>query len=257
MSKGSERPSIVIRKVRDKADYAVPDVCIHCGSPVSTKKQVLLRCPTVPWVVYIAALFIAEMLETKISIVIPLCSKHESAWDANHLMKLITVFLVIPFVIVGIIIVAISTNRGEDVPISIVCMTASAIAGWLLIRAARARRFYGKSVDEIDLTLIGVSPAFAAAVSAAQEKSDARPVPASPAPRLQVTTMDGLVSVLAECDLDADLVAKVPAGESVRLGTATQAEDGRRWVGVTLPNGASGFALLSTIRSHCRLTDAG
>ena len=168
MSHESSRPSIIINESENHARYKVPDVCIHCGAPATVKKDVLLRCPLAPWIVYILALVIAEMFETKTTITLPLCDKHRKAKDANMIMKLITVFLVIPVVIAGIIVFATAPsgrNPVGDKLISVAVMATGLAIGWFLIRFTRARRFYGKSVDERRLKLIGVSPQFAAAVS--------------------------------------------------------------------------------------------
>jgi hypothetical protein len=162
------RQSVTIPEVRSKAAYTAPDVCIHCGEPAATKNEVVLRCPQAPWILYVAILFLAEMMETKISIVIPLCSAHRKAKDANTILKLIILFAVIPFVIVGVLVFA-TTSKAEDKLIGCLTVAAGLIIGWLAVLAVRARRFYCRPAGERHLELVGVAPGFAAAVSAKQK----------------------------------------------------------------------------------------
>jgi hypothetical protein len=67
-----------------------------------------------------------------------------------------------------------------------------------------------------------------------------------------VNTIDDFLQILADRDVNSEVLASLPKGAAVELGEASQF-DGREWMQATVKEGTSGFVLAPSARGHTTL----
>lgn len=65
----------------------------------------------------------------------------------------------------------------------------------------------------------------------------------------RIRTLDDSLRVFQNHDLNSDVIRQIPQGLEIQLGAATEI-DGREWIEANLPDGAVGYVLGSSVRSH-------
>src|ERR1022692_3904464 len=71
-------------------------------------------------------------------------------------------------------------------------------------------------------------------------------------PSRVVNTIDDFLQILADRDVNSEVLASLPKGAAVELGEASQF-DGREWMQATVKEGTSGFVLAPSARGHTTL----
>jgi len=118
--------------------------------------------------VYVLIFLIAEMFETKLHITIPLCDKHKKSLDGLTIIKILLFIFGIPMIIAGIIVFFTASsghNPTEDSLIGLGVFAAGIVLSWLFVSIVRKNRYFGVSIDEKHVKLVGVSSQFADALA--------------------------------------------------------------------------------------------
>lgn len=174
---------------------AGPKHCIRCGAEAVLTHEQGVRAPQMAlWAYPITGMLIAEILELKARMEVPLCKKHDPKKaampslapflaDGHGASKLLIACLVLPITLVSLIVIGYATfgdskNPGEDASIGVGFLTIGTLIGFFLVRLIKSKMYHPKKLDETTIQLIGVSEEYAddfrAAIAHEQQRLPSR-----------------------------------------------------------------------------------